>query len=74
MGTPWGKLYKASLWEKTQFFEGYGFEDSIVYLDIYPQCKKFYLEGTLSYCFRSGKIVYISGRKIRRKASTHSGL
>lgn len=55
MGTPWGKLYKASLWERTQFFEGYGFEDSIVYLDIYPQCKKFYLEGSPSYCFRSGK-------------------
>ena len=55
MGTPWGKLYKASLWKRTQFFEGYGFEDSIVYLDIYPQCKKFYLEGTPSYCFRSGK-------------------
>lgn len=55
MGTPWGKLYKSSLWENVQFFEGYAFEDSIIYLDIYPQCKKFYLEGTPSYCFRSGR-------------------
>ena len=55
MGTPWGKLYKASLWQNVQFFEGDAFEDSIVYLDIYPQCRKFYLEGTPSYCFRSGQ-------------------
>lgn len=55
MGTPWGKLYKSSLWEDIQFFEGDAFEDSIVYLDIYPQSRKFYLEGTPSYCFRSGQ-------------------
>lgn len=55
MGTPWGKLYKSSLWANIQFFEGYAFEDSIIYLDIYPQCKRFYLEGTPSYCFRSGR-------------------
>lgn len=28
---------------KDAVFEGYGFEDSIVYLDIYPQCKNFIL-------------------------------
>lgn len=52
-GTAWGKLYDSELWDKIQFFDGYAFEDTIIFLDIYPQCNKFFLEGDAVYCFRS---------------------
>ena len=52
-GAPWGKLYKAHLWETVRFLEGYAFEDTIIFLNIYPQCKIFYNIQDPVYCFRS---------------------
>lgn len=52
-GTAWGKIYQSKLWDRVRFFEGYAFEDTIIFLVIYPQCKKIYLSGKPIYYFRS---------------------
>lgn len=54
-GCPWAKLYKYHLWEKVRFFEGYSFEDIIVFLNIFSQAKSFYIFGTPVYRLRSRK-------------------
>ena len=53
LGTAWGKLYKRELWEKIDFFDGYAYEDAIIWCDIYPQCKKIAYSKESSYIFRS---------------------
>lgn len=53
LGTAWGKLYKRELWEKIDFFDGYAYEDAIIWCDIYPQCKKIAYSEESSYIFRS---------------------
>lgn len=52
-GTPWGKLYKSYLWENIRFLEHYAYEDTIVFLSIFPKAKKFLVLGSPVYCFRS---------------------
>lgn len=39
-GTAWGKLYKRELWNTINFFEGYAYEDAIIWCNIYPKCKR----------------------------------
>lgn len=39
-GYPWGKVYKAELFENIHFPDGYWFEDTICSFLIYPFCKK----------------------------------
>lgn len=53
LGTAWGKLYKRELWEKIDFFDGYAYEDAIIWCDIYSQCKKIAYSKESSYIFRS---------------------
>ena len=52
-GTPWGKLYKSCLWNNVRFSEYYAYEDTIIFLDIFPKVKKFLVLGSPVYCFRS---------------------
>ncbi len=40
-GLPWAKVYKRELWNKVRFFPGYWYEDTIIQMLIYPQCKTF---------------------------------
>lgn len=52
-GTPWGKLYKRELWDTIEFFDGYAYEDAIIWCNIYPQCQKMALLTDVTYIFRS---------------------
>jgi glycosyltransferase involved in cell wall biosynthesis len=52
-GTPWGKLYKSCLWNNVRFSERYAYEDTIIFLDIFPKAKEFLVLGSPVYCFRS---------------------
>ncbi len=40
-GLPWGKVYKRALFEKVRFFPGYWYEDVIVHILLFTQCKRF---------------------------------
>lgn len=53
VGTAWGKLFKHEIWKSIQFFDNYAFEDNIIFICIFPQCKKFYRINKPVYCFRS---------------------
>lgn len=55
MGTAWGKLYKRNLWDKIEFFQGYAFEDAIIWCNIYPMCHKITFIPETTYVFRSSK-------------------
>lgn len=52
-GTAWGKLYKRELWDNINFFEGYAYEDAIIWCNIYPKCKKMTLLPDVIYIFRT---------------------
>ena len=52
-GAPWGKIYKKDLWKNVCFPEGVEFEDCVVFLNIYPNVKKFVYIDKIVYCFRS---------------------
>lgn len=52
-GTAWGKLYKRELWNTINFFEGYAYEDAIIWCNIYPKCKKMTILSDVIYIFRS---------------------
>lgn len=52
-GTPWGKLYKFYLWNNIRFPEYYAYEDTIIFLNIFPKAKSFLVLGSPVYCFRS---------------------
>lgn len=52
-GTAWGKLYKREVWDTIDFFEGYAYEDAIIWCNIYPKCKKMALLSNVVYIFRS---------------------
>lgn len=52
-GTPWGKLYKSHLWEDIRFPEHYAYEDTIVFLNIFPKAMSFLVLSSPVYCFRS---------------------
>lgn len=51
-GFPWGKVYRASLFENLQFPEGYWFEDTLCSFLIYPQCKKIVTISDVVYRYR----------------------
>ena len=51
-GYPWGKVYRASLFEKLRFPEGYWFEDTLCSFLVYPQCKKIITLTNLVYRYR----------------------
>lgn len=51
-GYPWGKVYRASLFEKLQYPEGYWFEDTVCSFLIYPQCKKIVTVPDVVYNYR----------------------
>lgn len=53
LGTPWGKLYLSSLWEDVKFFEGYAYEDTIIFLVIYLKCNKMLFVNQEIYTFRT---------------------
>lgn len=52
-GTAWGKLYKRELWDTVDFFDGYAYEDAIIWCDIYPECRKMAFLSDVVYIFRS---------------------
>lgn len=51
-GFPWGKIYKAELFQNIQFPEAYWFEDTIMSLLIYPICKQIVTISDLVYFYR----------------------
>lgn len=51
-GFPWGKVYRASLFEKLQFPEGYWFEDTLCSFLIYPLCKRIVTITDIVYRYR----------------------
>lgn len=52
-GTAWGKLYKRELWDHIEFFNGYAYEDAIVWCNVYSLCKRMVYESEVVYIFRS---------------------
>ena len=52
-GTAWGKIYKKDLWKDIRFFEGYMYEDSIIFLNIFIKSKKIISDSLPMYAFRS---------------------
>ena len=52
-GVPWGKIYKAGLFSKVSFPEGYWYEDSIMRQVIYPCASKIYGINEVVYCWRN---------------------
>lgn len=51
-GYPWGKLFRAELFEQISFPEGYWFEDSIMSLLLFPMCKVGATTDALVYRYR----------------------
>lgn len=51
-GTSWGRLYKRELWDGIDFFDGYAYEDAIVWCNVYPKCQKMVYESEMVYIFR----------------------
>lgn len=51
-GYPWGKVYRASLFERLQFPEGYWFEDTMISFLVYPQSKKIVTIPDVVYRYR----------------------
>lgn len=51
-GVPWGKIIKASKFENIQFPENYWFEDTLMSMIIYPQCKYFATINSIVYKYR----------------------
>jgi glycosyltransferase involved in cell wall biosynthesis len=47
-GLPWCKVYRRELWDKVRFFPGYWYEDTIIHMLIFPQCKNYaYIQKSL---------------------------
>ena len=53
IGTAWGRLYKREMWDGINFFEGYAYEDAIVWCNVYLKCKKMAFVPQVTYIFRS---------------------
>lgn len=51
-GYPWGKIYKAELFQNLHFPEKYWFEDTLMSLLIYPMCNKFATISEEVYMYR----------------------
>lgn len=54
-GYPWGKIYKAKLFEKVIFPEKFWFEDTIISMIIYPMASKFATISKDVYLYRRNK-------------------
>ena len=48
------KVYKRELFAKIQFPEQYMYEDTIIHMLIYPQCKTFATLSRVGYIYRQG--------------------
>ena len=40
-GLPWCKVYRRELWNQVRFFPGYWYEDTIIQMLIFTQCKRY---------------------------------
>ena len=54
-GMPWGKIYKADLWEKVEFPKNYLFEDTIIKYLIASRAKKISTISDVVYKYRKSK-------------------
>ena len=66
-GYPWGKIYKAKLFEKIIFPENYWFEDTIISMIIYPMASKFATISKDVYLYRRNEsgITFSSKGKVK---------
>lgn len=51
-GYPWGKVFKAKIFDKIHFPEKYWFEDTLISLIVYPSCKTFATIDKIVYKYR----------------------
>lgn len=51
-GFPWGKVYKATLWEKVHFPEKYNYEDTVNRLIVFNLAKTAYICNDIVYHYR----------------------
>ena len=51
-GLPWGKVYKREIWNNVRFFPGYWYEDTIIQLLIFIQCKKYAYIPKIEYEYK----------------------
>jgi len=51
-GLPWCKVYKRELFENVRFFPGYWYEDTIIQMLVFTQCKKFAYVPKVEYEYR----------------------
>jgi len=51
-GLPWAKIYKRNLWDSVRFFPGYWYEDTIILLLIFTQCKSYSYIPEVVYEYR----------------------
>ena len=54
-GTPWGKLYRRTVWNNITFPEKYAYEDTIIFLNVFKNADTFYFEKEPIYCFVSNR-------------------
>ncbi len=51
-GLPWGKVYKRQMWNHVRFLPGYWYEDTIIQMLLFTQCKKFSYVSKVCYEYR----------------------
>lgn len=51
-GLPWCKVYRRELWNQVRFFPGYWYEDTIIQMLIFPQCKRYAYLSIVEYEYK----------------------
>lgn len=51
-GLPWCKVYRRELWNQVRFFPGYWYEDTIIQLLIFTQCKRYAYLPVVEYEYK----------------------
>ena len=51
-GLPWCKVYKREMWNQVRFLPGYWYEDTIIQMLLFTQCKKFSYVPKVCYEYR----------------------
>lgn len=68
-GLPWAKVYKRSLWNNVRFLPGYWYEDTIILLLIFTQCKNYsYIpKAVYDYRWYENNFSHTQGGKVTPK-------
>ena len=51
-GLPWAKVYRRELWDNVRYLPGYWYEDTIIHMLLFTQCRKFSYVPKVCYQYR----------------------